>query len=298
MAIVLIAGGSGMIGKRLTSLLQSRGDEVRWLSRKQEKNAGVKTYYWNPQKKEIDAACLEDCDAIVNLAGTAIAGKRWSAAYKKDIIDSRVDAAATLLSALKNNKHNVKVLVAASAVGYYGDRKEALMTENDHAGEGFLSVSTSVWEAAYNASQVRTVLLRTGVVLSTEGGALKEISAPLKFGVCPILGTGKQYMSWIHLDDICRIFMHAIDKEEMSGIYNAVADEPSSHHDFMQTLKAVIAPRSLTVSVPELLLRIVIGEKSAVVLESTRVSNKKIRAAGFQFQYTALKQALKNIYAQ
>jgi len=298
MSVIVITGGSGLIGRRLTGLLLKEGHTVRWLTRKKSGIQGVEEFLWDPASHALDEAALAGADAIVSLAGTPIAAKRWSESFKREIIKSRLDAAQTLLQSLSRNPGSVKTLVAASATGFYGDGKARLLEENQPEGSGFLAETTAQWESAYRNTDIRTVYLRIGIVLSDKGGALKELATPLKTGICPVIGDGQQYMSWIHIDDLCRLFLHAIRQETLSGIFNAVAPEPVTQRQFMLTLRRVLRPLSLVVSVPAFIIRIMLGEKSAIVLDSARVSASKTLSSDFRFLFPSLEPALKDIYGK
>ncbi|MBK7889142.1 MAG: TIGR01777 family protein [Bacteroidetes bacterium] len=295
---VLIAGGSGLIGRRLTHLLQEEGYEVMWLSRSASDSGDIKTFIWNPAKGEIDSQAIMEADALITLSGAGVADGRWTTSYKKKIIESRLQVASTLLDALNKTRHHVQCLLTASAIGIYGDRGEELLTESSTTGSGFLSETCSYWESAYSNSPIRTVSIRIGIVLSKDGGALPEMAAPMKAGICPVLGSGQQYMSWIHIDDLCRIFIHALKENQLQSVYNAVAPTPVTHQTFMHTLRKTIAPYSLTLPTPAFLLKLFLGEKSAIVLDSARVSADKILHTGFQFKFRDLSAALKNIYGR
>ena len=297
MANILIAGGSGLVGQHLTTMLIAKGHSVSWLSRKASDNSdGVRVFAWNPFTHSMDPQALIDTDHIVSLAGSSIAGKAWSSQYKSEIIGSRKDAAASLISALDAHPHKVKSLVAASAVGYYGDRDQNICTEETSAGSGFLSTTTREWEEAYAASPLRTVLLRIGIVLSTKGGALPVMAAPLTTGVCPILGGGTQYMSWIHIEDLCQMFLTAMEKDAWEGVYNACGPAPCTHKEFMLTLRKQRCRYAVPVPVPGFALKLLMGEKSSIVTDSTRASAQKIQEAGFRFRFDILKQALTDLY--
>ncbi len=295
---VLLAGGSGLIGRRLSTLLQAEGYEVLWLSRTSVNAGGIKVYHWNPEKNEMDPEALRAADVIISLAGRSISEGRWTPAVKEEIINSRTRAAATLISALNRHPNRVTCLIAASATGIYGDRKDCILTESSPPGAGFLSKTTLEWEQSYASSPVRTVILRTGIVLAREGGALPVMAAPLRMGVCPIAGTGNQYISWIHIDDLCRMYLFALKNEALQGAYNAIAPAAVSQREFMLSLRQIVAPLAIPLKVPASLLRVLLGEKSVLALESARVSPARIRQSGFQFQYDDLIPALKNLYGQ
>lgn len=293
---VLIAGGTGLIGSRLTTLLLEEGFHVSYLSREAKTKNGIHSYQWNPTTKILDSSALIGITHIVNLAGESIAGSRWSDSFKEKIIKSRLDASTTLLHALQTQKNNVVAIIGSSAIGIYGDRANELLFEESKIGIGFLSETVTKWEASYDHFPIRNVLLRTGIVLSKNGGALVPMATPIKFGITPILGSGKQYMSWIHIDDICNMYIHAIKNESMAGAYNAIAPSPVCHQSFMLSLRSVINKISIPIPVPTFLLNIIMGEQKAIVLDSVKASASKILKSDFNFQFTDLDNALKNIY--
>ncbi len=295
---ILIAGGTGLIGQRLTTLLQLEGFSVSYLSRKEGITNGIKCFKWDPTANSIDVNALDGITHIINLAGESIAGNRWTDSFKEKIIQSRLNASATILNALKKNPNQVKAIIGSSAIGVYGDRKDQLLTENSKAGNGFLSETVVKWEASYNEFKVRTVLLRLGIVLSKEGGALVPMSTPIKFGIVPILGSGNQWMSWIHIDDVCGLIIHAIKNENMQGVYNSVAPNPVTHRIFMLSLRSILNKFSIPFPVPSFLLKIMMGEQKAIVTDSVNVSSRKSEELGYVYQFSKLKIALKNIYEQ
>lgn len=294
---VVIAGGSGLIGKRLTELLLAKNYSVAWLSRKTD-NATIKTFQWNPESHSISDSSWLSYKNLVVLSGENIAGQAWTDNYKNKIIDSRVAVAKTLRSALSSENHSISKVIAASAIGFYGDGGNKLFNEGDPEGSGFLSYTTKKWEEAYYDFPVDVTTLRIGVVLSKNGGALPELSFPMKFGTAPTLGTGNQYISWIHIDDLCTMIIHAIENKIPKGVYNAVAPHPVTHSSFISILKKIISPRSIKFFVPAFILRLILKEKSAIVLDSTNVSADKISATGFKFAFSELSLALKNIYGK
>jgi len=295
---ILIAGGTGLIGSRLTQLLIANGHKVSYLSRKPGNYHGITAYKWDPAKGMMDSKALDTVTHIVSLAGESIANGRWTKEFKEKVITSRLQAAKTIRNALLNNEHEVEAIVAASAIGFYGSEKNKIFDEDDNLGVGFLSETTKQWEDAYNDMPIRTTLLRIGIVLDKDGGALPQMAMPVSFGIAPIIGSGKQMMSWIHLNDLCIIFTSALFDDKYHGKINAVASNPVSHKEFMQTLKKVVCPYALTIPTPAALIRLILGEKSALVLDDTHVSNKKLMRLGFEFEYPTLQVALKNIYGK
>lgn len=298
MAEVLIAGGSGLVGRRLTLLLQQEGHSVSWLSHSGSSSAGVRTYAWNPHLRTFDPEAFKNAEVVIALSGSNIGDQRWTKSYKKEIIESRTDAASTILQALHTTPHRIHSLIAASATGYYGDRDDDVMTEESGPGHGFLSDTVQQWEAAYQTSPVRTVLLRVGVVLTPNGGALPQLVRPLQFGICPVTGTGYQHLSWIHIDDLCRQFIFAATHHSLSGVYNAVSPVPLKLNVFMKVLRKELSPRAIRIAVPGFLIRLFLGERSALVLEGAKVSPSKIMLAGYRFQFTDLAHAIRNLYGR
>ena len=294
---VVIAGGSGLIGKRLTELLIAKNYSVAWLSRKTD-NGPIKTFQWNPESHSISYNEWMKYKNLVILSGENIASHAWTDDYKNKIIDSRVAVTKTLRSALSSKNHSIVKVIAASAIGFYGDGGEKLFNENDLEGAGFLSYTTKKWEEAYTDFPIDVTTLRIGVVLSKNGGALPAFSFPMKFGTAPTLGNGNQFVSWIHLDDLCNMIIHSIENNIANGVYNAVGPQPVSHTSFISCLRKTIAPWSIPFPVPAFLLKLILKEKSAIILDSTNVSSKKISAAGFIFTYPDLQSALKNIYGK
>jgi uncharacterized protein len=298
MKVVLLAGGTGLIGTRLQSMLREHGYEVRILTRTPRVQG---QFAWNPVVGTIDGTALQGVDAVVNLAGSGIADGRWTAARKRDIIDSRVQGTQTLLQAFINSKIQPNVYISAAAIGYYGNSGERLMVETDPPGEGFLSESCIHWEQAIEkvtATGIRTVGLRIGVVLAKEGGALREIIKPLYAGMGAYFADGQAWYSWIHRDDVCRMIIWAMEHPAVEGIYNAVAPHPERNIDLVKMTAKTMRRPAVFVPAPAFALRLMLGEMSAVVLNSNRVSAEKALTAGFTFQYPQLEGALKSIFGK
>lgn len=296
---ILITGGSGLIGSRLTRLLRAEGYSVSHLSRTYKPTPGVKVYTWNIDEGYIEPGAIDTADAIIHLAGEGIADKRWTKKRKQDLIESRVKSAELLYTCLSNTSHTVKTFISASAVGYYSDRGESIQTEDMPASPDFLGTCCQEWEEStgrFTKLGMRVVQLRTGTVLSDKGGALPFMAKLTRAGLGTALGSGKQWMSWIHLDDLCNMYVYALKSGHMQGPYNAAAI-PVRNREFSKELAHVLQRPFFLPAVPAFILRLVMGEMSAIVLGSTRVSNEKIREAGFQFQYPHLKKAFHEIYA-
>lgn len=293
---ILIAGGSGLIGSRLSQLLSEQGAEVRILTRSPRRPG---EYHWNPGRNLMDIAALDGVDAVINLAGAGIADKPWTRARKQEIIESRVQAAATLKNALEQMIIRPGVYIGASAIGYYGNSGEELMTESSApADHEFMNICCEKWEAAADTIAtlgLRTVKFRIGIVLSKNGGALAEIMKPLRFGLGAYFADGRSWWSWIHLDDLCRLFLQAINDEQFFGVYNAVAPAPVRGKELVRQLIAASGKLAVLAPVPAFALKMVLGEMAATVLNSNRVSAEKILQTGFEFQFPEVKEALLDV---
>lgn len=298
MSTILIAGGSGLVGKRLHKLLTAIGHSVRLLTRHA---SGPGQFAWDPAAGSIDDKALEGVDVLINLAGAGIAEKRWTEERKKLIIDSRVQSNLVLHDALVRTGLRPRVYLSASAIGYYGDSGEALMEESSlPADRSFMVQCCEAWEKAADTIAelgIRTVKFRIGVVMAKEGGALKEFITPLRFGLGTYFGNGSAWYSWIHLDDLCRMFMWAIGEEEVEGVYNAVSPQPARIKALIQSTATAMKHWAIFMPVPAFALHTLLGEMSAVVLNSNRVSNEKILDTGFEFEFPDLDLALKQIMA-
>jgi len=292
---VLITGGSGLIGRRLSFLLKSRGYEVRILSRSNNPKNSYKTFLWNISEKTINDSAFEDLNHIIHLAGAGIADKRWSEKRKKEIIASRVASTNLLYNTVKRLKTPLDSFISASATGYYGAiTSETIFEEKDKPAKDFLGKVCSLWEDSifqFNEIKIRTVALRTGIVLSKDGGALKKMKTP----IITSLGNGKQYMPWIHIDDLCELYIKAIEDQEFKGAFNAVSSEHISNLSFSKKVSKIFNHPFLAVGTPSFILQIVFGEMSTIILNGSRISANKIKQAGFKFKFENLEKALKNL---
>jgi len=301
---VLITGGTGLVGSELVKNLVSKGYHITVLTRNEKQHFSTSdvTYSkWDFRKDIIDQTVLEKADAIIHLAGAGVMDKRWTKAYQKEIVDSRTESIKYLLQKLKQCNHQVKTLVSASAIGWYGaDLKEHYaFTEEDSYDNHFLGTTCKLWEESAELAEnmgIRVCKLRLGIVLSEKGGALPELMKPVKMGITAILGSGKQMVSWIHIEDLCRMFIYALENEKLSGSFNAVAPQPTSHKNLMFSI-ARIMKRSfwIPIFVPSIILKCILGKRSIELLKSTTVSSKKISAEGFTFLYPEVGQALKKM---
>ncbi len=296
---VLVTGGSGLIGTRLCQKLSETGYDVKVLTRKKKENSRFKNYYWNPEKKEIEPEALEDCTYIVHLAGANIASKRWTKNRKKEILSSRAGTAKFLYESISGLKLKPTAFISSSAVGFYGTvTSEKVFSEDDPAAQDFLGQTCGQWEAAadlFRESGIRTVKIRTSLVLANKG-PLSKIMLPVKLGIGSPLGKGNQYMPWIHIDDLCAIFIKAIEDTNLDGAYNAVAPDHKTNREFTKTLATILRRPMIAPNVSAFVLKGLLGEMSVIALEGSRVSSEKIKNAGFKFKYPTLEQALRNIY--
>jgi uncharacterized protein len=299
MKTILITGASGLIGKHLTSLLIRKGYRVIHLSRKASQQDGIETFVWNVHKKTIDETAVYQADYIIHLAGAGIADKKWTEERKKEIISSRTDSTHLLFESLKRNNKKLNAFISASAIGYYGAvTREKVFTEDDPAENDFMGTCCRLWEESVDRISslgIRTVKIRVGIVLANDGGALPKMVTPVKFGIGSGLGTGKQYTPWIHIDDICNIFLMAIENESMKGVYNGVAPEPVTNNELMKLIAKRLRRPYFLPNIPVLLLKLIFGEMTAMFLEGSRVSSEKIKKAGYTFKFRKTEDALKNL---
>ena len=305
MPTVLITGGSGLIGKALSKLLIEKGYHVIILSRNAKQvNSAVSTALWNIEKQQVDSEAIRQADYIVHLAGAGVADKRWTKKRKQEIIESRIKSSALIIKALKEIPNKVSTVISASAIGWYqptpdSNQPEIKRTETDPSDTGFLGETCRLWEERIDPVTLmnkRLVKLRTGIVLSNQGGALWSFKKPIRFGIAAILGSGRQTISWIHIDDLCRVYLEAITNENWHGVYNAVAPRPVDNKTFtIQLAKKMKGKFYIPFYVPSFVLKFILGEMSIEVLKSANISAKKIRSTGFQFLYPTIDAAFQNL---
>lgn len=296
---ILITGGTGLIGQHLTKILLKNGHTVSYLSRKKEDIPGVKVYLWDIEKGFIEDEALKNIDAIIHLAGAGIADKRWTDKRKQEIIDSRIRPIQLLNQHLQVQKIRLKAFISASGIGYYGgDTGETRLDENSPAGNDFLATCTKIWEAETEKFRQaeRVVSLRTGVVLSEKGGALVKLIQPIKLGVGSPLGSGKQWMSWIHIDDMCALYLQAVEDEKMRGAYSAVAPAPVRNEEMTSTAAEVLKRPLWLPNIPAFVLKMLFGELAVAVLGGNYVKNKRVsEELSFSYQFPTLKEALEDL---
>jgi len=299
MAKILITGGSGLVGKAISELLLTKAHEPIWLSRESGTFKGIKKYKWDISKNYIDENAFDGVESVIHLAGTGIADKRWTSDYKKQIIDSRVKSAELLFNHISKNNIKLKTLIGGSAIGYYGaSQNEKIFGESDESGTDFLAESCVLWEKSYQPfinAGIRTAIIRTGVVLSKHGGAYVKMAPAFKYGFGAGLATGKQFFPWIHINDVAGIFVHTLFNENTNGIYNAVGSELINNNDFSKQLAESFKRSFFLPNVPKWALKMAMGEGAMMVTEGLKISNQKIKDSGYNFEFTSVEKALKNL---
>lgn len=299
---VLISGGSGLIGIELTALLVKKGYEVAHLSRSSSSiSPNIKTIVWDVEKMQLNAKDIAEYDHIIHLAGAGIIDEPWTESRKEVILESRTKSAELLKNAIAQNEKKPDSFVSASAVGYYGFiTSNHIFKESDEPGNDFLANTCLAWENAVDEIAelgIPTSKIRIGLVMSDQGGALKEMAKPIKLGFGAALGSGKQYMPWIHIEDLCRIYTHAMENK-LSGAYNAAAPAENQVNNSVFTkavAKSLKKPLWLP-NVPPFVMKIILGSRALLVLEGSRVDSHKIQASGFEFKHEKLDEALEAIY--
>jgi len=296
---ILLTGATGMLGKHLTDTLLKQGHTLSVLARKPTAINNVKVYLWDVDKGQIDTTCLHGVDTIIHLAGENIAKERWTEKRKKEIIDSRVLSVRLLFKTLREHKNEVKNFISAAAVGFYGDRGDEILTEDSAPGKGFMADCCVKWENAIDEGEnlgFRIVKIRTGVVLAKDDGALPQMVQPIKLFVGAPLGSGNQWIPWIHYKDMTAIYTHVLENDSLEGVYNACAPFPVTNKTLTKAIAKQLHRPVWPFGVPEKVMSVILGEMSAVVLSSTNTSAQKLLDTDFIFQYTHLDEALTDIY--
>ncbi|WP_185146625.1 TIGR01777 family oxidoreductase [Chryseobacterium sp.] len=294
---ILITGGTGLIGKALVKKLRENQHNVRVLTRK--KTDQTDEFYWNPEKEFIDDKAFENLDSIIHLAGANISG-RWTEDYKKELFSSRIGTADLLRSYCKKHAVSLKSFISASGINFYGTfTSDQILDENSGVvHDDFLADLCEKWENAadeFSPLAERIVCLRTAMVLAKEDGAFPKLKKTVDFNLGAPVSSGKQWMNWIHLDDLVNMYVFAVENERMEGKFNAVADEVPNNEMFMKTLAEVSGKPFLPLNVPAFVMKLAFGEMSSIILEGTRATNKKIKSLGFDYTYSELRKAVENL---
>ena len=307
MATILITGGTGMVGTQLTKLLVAQGHEVIILTRNplpdDQLGKAIKHAKWDLQTKWIDPIAFANADHIIHLAGAGVADKRWSPKRKAEILNSRAESGALIVDSLHKIPNKIQSVISASGIGWYGaDTALSLQkgfTEETPADTEFLGETCRIWEQniqGASSAGKRLVIFRIGIVLSNSGGALVEFKKPIRLGFAAILGDGKQKISWVHIDDLCNMFLKAIEDQNMQGVYNAVAPEIVTNKKLTLELAKSMKHRFfIPIHIPAFLLKWILGEMSIEILKSATVNSYKIQGSGFQFRYPKLADAIQQL---
>lgn len=297
---VLITGGFGLVGRHLSKVLSNRDYDVAVLSRSRKMTADFRVFYWDIDKNKIDREAINTCDHIIHLAGVNIGEKRWTRSRKQEIFDSRIKSTNLIFNHLNKQNSRLKTFISASAVGYYGSTtSEIIHLESDLPEDSFLGRICKQWEQSsdqFTIAGARVVKIRTGIVLSKSEGALSRFNIPAKLGLGSAIGHGKQYLPWIHIDDLCRIYLHAIQNTNMSGPYNAVAPEHITNKEFVRKVATCLKRPFWFPNIPAIFIKLLLGEMSEMLLNGSRVSSEKTEAAGYKFHFPDMDSALKNLY--
>lgn len=294
---VLLAGGTGFIGKHLITFLTENGYELSVLTRKQSTDEpNVKYFHWDVEKGIIDEKAFEHVSAIINLTGANIGAKRWTEKRKKVIVNSRVDSIDLLYQYVAKNSYPIKSFISASAVGYYGAvTTNQIFTEKSQNGNDFLATVCRKWENAarqFENVDCRVVILRQGVVLGKDGGIYKKLASFAKWGINPSVGNGQQHLPWIDVGNLDRLYLFLLENNALRGVYNAVSSEHITMNHFAKKLLMSFGKKSILPNVPAFIIKFLLGEKSSMVLEGSRVSNEKVKETGFEFLYDNLEKSL------
>jgi len=300
METVLISGGTGLIGSHLSKKLKENGFNVAFLSRKRNTDSIIPVYLWNPDKNILDPEAISAADCIIHLAGAGIGDKRWTGRRRELIIDSRIKTGELILRKVLELGKNLKTFISASGIGYYGTiSSDKVFNEIDPPSNDFLGEVCRKWEEMadrFKESGIRTVKFRTGVVLAEKGGALERMTTVVNMGIGSPFGNGRQYIPWIHIDDLCNLYLRAVKDPSMIGAWNAVAPNYTTNSEFMRILAEVLEKPFFFPAVPSFVLKTLFGEMSGIILKGSRVSAGKIISSGYKFEYPGLENALKNLF--
>ena len=299
METVLITGGSGLLGKHLCRKLMEKGYKPAILTRNPDYKSNITNYFWDPDKEEIDDEAISSADYIIHLAGVNIGEKRWTKRRKSLIADSRTLTGELLYKKIKESGRKPKAFISISGTGYYGSiTSDRIFSETDRHAEDFLGEVCRLWEntaSRFEEIGIRTVRIRSAVVLTERGGVLARIALPVKLGIGSPLGSGKQYFPWIHVEDLCNIFIRAIEDTQMKGVYNAASPDQRINKEFVRTLAKVLKKPFWFPPVPAILMKLLLGEMSVILLTGSRISSEKIKETGYVFKFPELEDAIKNL---
>ena len=294
---ILITGATGMVGQDIVKLCHKQDIQVSYLTTRKTQISQEENYqgfYWNPKTLEIDVNCFNGVDAIIHLAGASIS-KRWTKSYRKEILRSRTESTKLLVTTLKGEKHQIKQVISASAIGIYQNSITNYYEEDyKPLKKGFMRKVVIAWEHevdAFKTLDIMVTKLRIGLVLSGKGGALQEMIKPVNYGLGSAFGSGKQWQSWIHQYDLSQLFLYVL-QHELSGVYNAVSPNPVTNKELLKTMATVLEKPFFMPNIPKLLMKLVLGKMHIILFESQRVSSKKAEDKGFQFKFHHLKPAL------
>ena len=297
---VLITGGSGLVGTKLSSKLTEQGYEVIHLSRFKSKSSKYKTFTWDIASGIIEDGAFENIHSIVHLAGAGVADKRWTKDRKQELTSSRVDSANLIFKTLKYSRQKIDSFISASAIGIYGFDTGGIVQTEDRIqlGDDFLATLTKKWESAadqFSEIDARVVKLRIGLVLSNDGGLLAKLKPIANMGLSSAFGSGSQFMSWIHRDDLVNMIIYSIEKEKIAGPYNAVAPNPVNNKEFLKELSNALKKPYFLPNTPKFVLKLVMGELASAITGGNNVSSQKIQDAGFEFEYEKLDESLTDL---
>jgi uncharacterized protein len=303
MDTVIITGGTGLIGTALSKFLESRGYPVIIFTRDPKSHRstspGISYASWNPDKQSLNEEAIKKAKYIVHLAGAGVADKPWTEKRKREIVESRTRSSELIIKAINQLPNEIVSVVSASAIGWYKENLFQPAVETDPPASGFLGETCQAWENSIRPvieSGKRLVIFRTGIVLSNEGGAFPEFARPVRFGIAGILGDGKQIISWIHIEDLCRLYLEAITNPSWSGIYNAVSPNPVSNKNFtIELAKKMKGSFFIQLPVPGFMLRLMLGQRREEVLKSSNISSNKLKEQGFQFIYPTIDAAFREL---
>lgn len=298
---ILITGGSGLVGKHLTQVLEANKMNVSWIGRSKSKKTTYRKYNWDLETMSIDRGWLQNTDTIFHLAGAGVVDNKWTESYKQEIYDSRIKSTQLLFNTLSKEENSIKTLICASAIGIYGNDCPESTDETAPAQNNFLAKVCDDWEKEarkFESLGVRVVIIRVGIVLAKEGGFVKAVASPAKWGLGAAFGNGKLMTSWIHINDLCGIFMKAGNDIQMSGAYNAIAPNPVSNKQITKAICHALHRPFFLPNIPAFILKLTLGEMASMILANQNISSKKIEKAGYIFRFDKVEEAITDVINQ